>query len=89
MGDQVLTHSLEPFSLNHSLTKSLYHTNSLSRLINVAVFVIFRTVSRTTICDEIKLAVDIFKLSRDELWEVISNGFESSFMPGSYANKLV
>lgn len=40
-------------------------------------------------CDEIRLAVDIFKLSRDELWEIISNGFQSSFMPGSYANKLV
>ena len=40
-------------------------------------------------CDEIRLAVDVFKLSRDDLWELISNGFRSSFMPGSYANKLV
>ena len=40
-------------------------------------------------CDEIRLAVDIFKFNREELWELISNGFESSFMPGSYANKLV
>lgn len=49
----------------------------------------FRLVSKTSICDEVRLAVDIFQLSKDELWELISNGFESSFMPGSYANKLV
>ena len=46
-------------------------------------------ISRTTMCDEIRLAVDIFKLNRDDLWKIINNGFKKSFMPGSYTNKKV
>ena len=40
-------------------------------------------------CDEIRLAVDIYELNKDELWDIISSGFKRSFMPGSYADKRV
>lgn len=68
------------------------NTHPLKRMMEEKLCVCLNTdnrlVSRTTMCDEIRLAVDVFKLSRDDLWELISNGFRSSFMPGSYANKL-
>ena len=48
-----------------------------------------RMVSRTTMCDEIRLAVDIFNLDRDDIRQIIRHGFKRSFMPGSYPDKKV
>ena len=46
-----------------------------------------RTVSKTSVCKEIQLAVDNFDLSDKEIENIIIYGFKRSFYPGSYTEK--
>jgi adenosine deaminase len=46
-----------------------------------------RLVSRTTVTRELKLVTDAFKLTPQELRNVILHGFKRSFYPGSYREK--
>lgn len=46
-----------------------------------------RTVSKTNVTNEIKLAVDTFNFSEKELRNAIIYGFKRSFFPGSYKEK--
>jgi len=46
-----------------------------------------RTVSRTTVTDEVEKAVTTFGMSLEELKNVVVYGFKRSFFPGDYAAK--
>lgn len=46
-----------------------------------------RLISRTTVSRELRLAVNAFQMSPDELRRVILHGFKRSFFPGSYREK--
>lgn len=46
-----------------------------------------RTVSKTTVTNEILLAMKSFKLAHQSLKDCISYGFKRSFFPGKYATK--
>ncbi len=46
-----------------------------------------RTVSKTTVSREIKLAVDAFDLTKQQLRNTIIYGFKRSFYPGTYKEK--
>ena len=46
-----------------------------------------RTVSSTTVSDEIAKAVEAFPLGSKELKDIVIYGFKRSFFPGSYLEK--
>jgi adenosine deaminase len=46
-----------------------------------------RLISRTTVSRELRLAVDAFQMSPNELRRVVLHGFKRSFYPGSYREK--
>ena len=46
-----------------------------------------RTVSNTTVTQEIEKAVDLFDLSRADLKHILVYGFKRSFFPGTYLEK--
>lgn len=46
-----------------------------------------RLVSNTTMCNEVRLAIEHFDLSPRELKHVLIYGFKRSFFPGSYIDK--
>ncbi|NOY28003.1 MAG: adenosine deaminase family protein [Oligoflexia bacterium] len=48
-----------------------------------------RLVSHTTVTDELRLAVDAFKLTPDQLRHTIIHGFKRSFFAGTYLDKRV
>ncbi len=55
--------------------------------ISVSICTDNRLISRTTVTDELLLAVNGFDLKAKELRNVIVYGFKRSFFPGSYAEK--
>lgn len=61
----------------------------LAEGINVCLNTDNRTVSNTTMCDEVRLAVDIFSLSREQLKDIVMSGFSSSFMYCRYPEKAI
>jgi len=67
---------------NHSFAKML--NSNLSATICTDN----RTVSKTTVTKEIMLAIQNFNLTQESLKNLIIRGFEKSFYPGTYAEKL-
>ncbi len=46
-----------------------------------------RTISNTTVCKEIGLAIDAFDIAPKMLKQIVVYGFKRSFFPGSYSGK--
>jgi adenosine deaminase len=59
----------------------------LGRNLSVTLCTDNRLVSRTTVTDEIALAVKTFPIDSDMLKNIIIYGFKRSFFPGSYTEK--
>jgi len=66
---------------NHSLGAML------SRRLSTTLCTDNRTVSRTTVCKEIALAIRTFNPSMADLKDLLIYGFKRSFYPGSYREK--
>lgn len=46
-----------------------------------------RTVSKTSVTNEIQVAIDTFKIRGDQLKDLLVYGFKRSFFPGTYSEK--
>lgn len=66
---------------NHSLKKML------EKKMSVVICTDNRLVSNTTVCKEIKLAVDNFAITPKILRDIVLYGFKRSFYPGDYLEK--
>ncbi len=59
----------------------------LDRLLSVTLCTDNRTVSKTTVTNEILLALKHFRLTPKQLRNIIIYGFKRSFFPDTYPNK--
>ncbi|MBN1669867.1 MAG: adenosine deaminase family protein [Kiritimatiellae bacterium] len=59
----------------------------MKKRLSVSLCTDSRTVSNTTVTDEVYKAVTTFGLSRHELKNILVYGFKRSFFPGDYAKK--
>jgi adenosine deaminase len=65
----------------HPLRKMLDHS------LSVSICTDNRLVSNTTVTRELSLAVDLLRMTRRELRNVVVAGFKGSFFPGTYSEK--
>lgn len=65
----------------HSLRKML------DNMLSVTLCTDNRTVSKTTICNEYKIAQQTLGLTQAELYEIAIYGFKRCFFPGKYSDK--
>ncbi len=59
----------------------------LDRKLSATICTDNRLVSHTTVTQELRLAVDGFDMSRNQLRQTLIHGFKRSFFPGSYLEK--
>lgn len=59
----------------------------LERKLSATICTDNRLVSHTTVTDELRLAVDAFQITTDQLRHTLIHGFKRSFYPGSYLDK--
>ncbi len=59
----------------------------LDRKLSATICTDNRLVSHTTVSDELRLAVETFGMTRNQLRQTLIHGFKRSFFPGSYLEK--
>ena len=64
------------------------HTQMIANHVPVTINTDNRLVSKTTTVQELQRAVQAFSLSPSQLRTIVMAGFEHSFFPGSYDDKL-
>ena len=81
-----LTSNMQTMPRLRAITDHAFREMYRNRL-SVTICTDNRLISRTTVSNELALAVDCFKLSARDLRHIVVYGFKRSFFPGTYLEK--